>query len=550
MPSIYVQKEEFLREIGRKLSDEEAEQVLFDFGLELDDVFEENGKIHYKVEIPANRYDLLCLQGLAHGVSSYMQNRKQKTLNRKTNGEEVLGKRPATRPYIKLAILKNVDLSNGKYQDLIDFQDKLHQGLGLNRTLVAIGTYDYDKTSRPYTYAAVSESAIKFVPLSQKKEFTRAELAELYKTDPKLKEYVNLNRENGAVPVLQDAKGTILSVPPLINGESTKITPETKNLLIDVTGTDIPRINTAMYLLQHHFSKEGAEIEEFNTECKETEKETYTVTSENVKKELGLDISADVARAYLEKMMHAVKVVEEGERWSLLVYPSRLRPDVLHLCDLVEDLAIAHGYNNFPKISSSSYSVGQEHPFNKRADEIRRECAIVGYTEMYNMALLSKEDYTGFSPKEHIQVRNPKSSECEVLRQDLAPSVLKCVSSNQHHQLPIKIFEISDVGKLDKSDIGVRNEKRMCMCIAGATSGLETLQEAFDVVMKWAGMCVTYKEEDHALFVKQRACRIYLDGRSVGHLGVVNFQTTAHHNIPLVCSLVEVSLTDLFEIEG
>ncbi|KAI5134693.1 phenylalanyl-tRNA synthetase beta chain [Nematocida ausubeli] len=552
MASISVSKRALLAGIGKSYSDEEMTDILFDFGLELDEILTEDGEVKYKIDVPANRYDLLCLKGLVYGLLAYIDSVPAKIVSGKKIYEAVHGDRPESRPYVKMAILKGVSLENGGYSDLINFQDKLHQGLGQNRRLMAIGTHDYDKTVRPYTYTAMDEDAIKFVPLSQEREYTRKELDVLYKDDSKLKSYLNLSRENNKVPVILDSAGKILSLPPLINSEFSKITEKTKNIFIEITGTDLVRVSTAMNLLLHHFSESTTEIEEIVVENGEEDVQAaahFRITSEIVKKELTLSLSLSAVKTYMERMMHAVEVQEGSTEadWCINIIPTQLRPDIMHQCDIIEDIAIAHGYNNFERTLGDSYTVGKELPINKMAQSIRQECARMDYTELFTMALLSAEDYFGFNIERHIKVKNPKSTECEVLRQHLIPSVLKCLISNQYYQLPIKVFEVSDVGEFVESDVGVRNRKKLCMGICGRTSGLESLHEAFDVLMKRQGFNVTYKNEDCAPFVKGRSCKVLYNGKEIGFLGVLDIEILTHHRMPYVCSFVEVCLDELME---
>lgn len=544
MPSISVSKEALLNGLDKKYTDSEIEDVMFDFGLELDEIYTEDNEIKYKIDVPANRYDLLCLRGLVCGLNAYIRNIQKASLAVQKTKETVLGIRPSARPYIKIAILKGVNLEDGGYADLINFQDKLHQGLGLNRSLMAIGTHDYDKTVRPYKYSAVKEEEIRFQPLSQDREYSRKEMDDLYRTDGKLKEYLKLSKADGTVPVVSDSAGNILSLPPLINSEYSKITEKTKNILVEVTGTDLARVSTAIYLIMHHFSETGTEIEEIDIpqDTAEPIQSKIVITSQIVRQELILDLSAETVKTYLERMMHAVEIEKDGPEWIIIITPNRLRPDILHRCDIIEDISIAHGYNRFNRILGDSYTVGSELPINKLSESFRRECAMVEYTELSTMALLSTDDYFGFGTEKHIRIKNPKSTECEILRQDMIPSVLKCLISNQHYQLPLKVFEISDVGVFCDDDVGVRNSRRLCMGICGRTSGLETLQEAFDVIMKRQGFVVEYREDSMPPFVKGRSCTVLYKGQKIGALGILDLKILAHHKMPYVCSFVEVSL--------
>ena len=71
-------------------------------------------------------------------------------------------------------------IAQAKFDSFIKLQEKLHFNIARRRSLVAIGTHDLDKISAPFTYEALPPTDIKFVPLKQEREFTAAELMELY----------------------------------------------------------------------------------------------------------------------------------------------------------------------------------------------------------------------------------------------------------------------------------------------------------------------------------------------------------------------------------
>ena len=53
------------------------------------------------------------------------------------------------------------------YDSFIDLQDKLHHNLCRRRSLVAIGTHDFDSLQGPFLYDALPPPDIKFKPLNQ-----------------------------------------------------------------------------------------------------------------------------------------------------------------------------------------------------------------------------------------------------------------------------------------------------------------------------------------------------------------------------------------------
>lgn len=84
------------------------------------------------------------------------------------------------RPYISGAILRNIHFDQARYESFIGLQDKLHQNLARQRSLVAVGTHDLDKLKGPFTYEALPPNDISFVPLNQTQKMNGEEMMEFY----------------------------------------------------------------------------------------------------------------------------------------------------------------------------------------------------------------------------------------------------------------------------------------------------------------------------------------------------------------------------------
>lgn len=140
----------------------------------------------YKIDIPANRYDLLSLEGLVTGLLVFLgkiQTPIYKALRTSEGLIQRLIIKPDTakiRPYAVAAVLRNLYFTQDSYNSFIDLQDKLHQNICRKRSLVAIGTHDLDSIEGPFYYDAKPPSEIKFKPLNQTKEYTAVELMDLY----------------------------------------------------------------------------------------------------------------------------------------------------------------------------------------------------------------------------------------------------------------------------------------------------------------------------------------------------------------------------------
>ena len=78
---------------------------------------------------------------------------------------------------------------------------------------------------------------------------------EFYEKDLKLREYLPIIRNSEHYPVILDANGVVLSLPPIINGDHSKISLNTKNVFIECTATDLTRAQIVVNSVIAHFSE-------------------------------------------------------------------------------------------------------------------------------------------------------------------------------------------------------------------------------------------------------------------------------------------------------
>lgn len=152
---------------------------------------------------------------------------------------------------------------------------------------------------------------------------------------------------------------------------------------------------------------------------------------------LGLDVQKVTECA--EKMGLVIKGTKDNNKTIMVEVPST-RTDILHACDIAEDIGIAFGYNNIPRVFPPTNTVGKQIPLHKFSDLIRAELAQAGYIESLTMSLLSiKENYEflrrPFDHNEAVQLANPKSVEFEIVRTSLIPGLLKVFQSNTNESV-------------------------------------------------------------------------------------------------------------------
>lgn len=110
-----------------------------------------------------------------------------------------------------------------------------------------------------------------------------------------------------------------------------------------------------------------------------------------------LDLSGDDICNMLEKMTLGAKVNPQDKNEILVDVPPT-RWDILHACDIMEDVAIAYGYDNLPRKMPGVNTVGAALPINKLSDHARRELAMAGFTEVAPLILVCKRKTTEKRP--------------------------------------------------------------------------------------------------------------------------------------------------------
>ncbi|AWU76385.1 uncharacterized protein C5L36_0C03250 [Pichia kudriavzevii] len=584
MPTIAVDKQDLFDLLGRSYTTKEFDELCFQFGIELDedtteDVKGTDERPQLKIEIGANRYDMLCIEGIAQALNQYLgrspipnytlsPEKPQTSLTIKESTSQI-------RPYAASAILRGITFTQRSYDSFIALQDKLHANLCRGRTLVAMGTHDLDTIQGPFTYEALPPKDIKFTPLNQTKEMNGEELMQFYKNDKNLGKYLPIIEGSPVYPVILDANRNVCSLPPIINSDLSKITLDTKNVFLDVTGTDRTKVEIVVNTLVAMFSRycetpftiEPVEIiSEHNNEtriCPNLEMRELQVEAEYINSVLALELSRKEICDYLLKMSLFATPNSENEKLIDVKIPIT-RSDVLHACDVMEDCAIAYGYDNlvktYPKTeATTAYPL----PVNKVGDILRTASAQAGWLEVLPLTLCSHDENYKFLLDDDdslaVKLENPKTVEYQIVRTSLVPGILKTIKENKNHALPIKVFESGDiVYKVPESERGAVNQRNWCAAYAGKNSGFENIQGLLTKIMQT--MRVPWLEKDNGkrgfwtegsdekkMFFPGRGAVILYRAKDdekavkVGHLGVLHPQVLSHFEIPFALSIVEIN---------
>lgn len=607
-----------------EVTEESFADLCFDFGLELDEVTSEreiaakergvdaakdlSERVIFKVDIPANRYDLLCIEGLVRSLKvfknlmqaplytlSFPKALPQMTMTVHKSVAEI-------RPFVVCAVLRGVTFDKERYDSFIELQDKLHMNICRRRTLSSVGTHDLSTLTPPFTYEALAPKDIVFTPLSQTEEMDGNKMMEVLSQHQQLKAYLPIIRDSPIYPVVFDSKRVVCSLPPIINGEHSKIRLDTKDVFIEVTATDLTKANTTLNTVVAMFSqycKDPFQVEPVevvyaddypaNTFVKGGDRITYPKLDPRpmvadigrMKQALSLEkLSSTEVRDHIRRMSVPCEVDAKDSN-NLNVQVPITRSDIMHECDLIEDLAIAFGYNNLKAEIPQTKGNAGEQPVKHLTDLLRISLANAGWTEAYNWALISRKenfDQLRRQPLDEdvwkkdaalrsgyiangapVVLGNAKTKDFEIIRTTLLGGILKCLASNTHLPMPIKIFEVGDIVVQEPTmEVGAKNIRRVCAINAGHTAEFSKLHGLLDQIMNQL-KCEPKHEaataakprrpfeltpsQDPAFFPGRQA-HIVVDQVVVGIIGELHPEVLGSKgfNINMACSAFELSL--------
>ncbi|MGC9309105.1 MAG: phenylalanine--tRNA ligase subunit beta, partial [Candidatus Nanoarchaeia archaeon] len=399
------------------------------------------------IEIFPNRPDLLSMQGFVRSFLQYLGKKKPvkfKIHKPEKNYKVKVDKNLRDiRPYTACAVVKGLKLDDKKIKELVDIQEKLHQTLGRNRKKVAIGIYPLEKIKMPIRFVAKKPEEIKFIPLESDKEMTGKQILRQHPTG---RAYAALLDGMDKYPVFIDAEEKILSMPPIINSKETgKITEKTREVFIECSGHNLVYLKKVLNIIAAALYDMGGRIyamdvsgdENFTSPNLEPEKMGFKI--EEINKQLGMNLKEKEIRICLEKMGIAI----EKNKEQLYALIPAYRVDILHWIDLVEEVAIAYGYDNLQAELPDISTIGEESLGSRRKRTIGEILAGLGMLECSSYHLIPKSDLKKMG-LENIEVENSKT-DYSCLRKDLLTNLIKILAENSHASYPQKIFETGKV---------------------------------------------------------------------------------------------------------
>jgi phenylalanyl-tRNA synthetase beta chain len=534
MPTIDVDYAEFERMLGIELNKdlEKINDVLAFAKGEVKLFDEKTGMMSVEIK-DTNRPDTWNIEGLVRTLRGFLgldKGLRQYTAG-KSLAEVYVDKRlEDIRPYIGCSIIKSVELTDALIQAMMQLQDKLDHTYGRNRRRTSIGLYDFDLIAPPLSYAVAKPTDASFVPLGLEKKMN---LKEILKEHPKGLEYGSIVSRHPVYPILLDSKNKVLSFPPIINSNDLgKVTEQTRNILVEVTGTVHETVLNTLKIVTLSLIDRGGKAYSATVHYPQGNSTEVTPSFETKHMDLNVEYANKILDLHLAPRQIAELLAKAGfgvqklEKNRVTIQIPCYRIDIMHQVDLVEDVAIAYGYNNIKPFWRKLPTTGGSRPEQVFLGIARELMVGLGYQEVLTYNMTNPQNlFAKMNAKKQkiVEFANPKVQTLTCIRNWLLPSLMEFLSCNLHIEYPQRIFELGPVTVLDeKAETRTRDEDTLAIAVSHASASFTEMKSTLDALFMNLGLQWQIKETKHPSFVEGRVGTAIIDKTEVGTLGEIH----------------------------
>jgi phenylalanyl-tRNA synthetase beta chain len=574
MPVVDVDPDELRQLVGTEKDDDELREDLFALGLEFEGWTEDD---EFQLEFAPDRLDRLSVEGIARSLR-YQYGTDRGVYVPNTNDAEwtiEVDSPPEERPYVTGAVVRGLDFDAESLDSLIQLQEKLHATMGRQRAKGAIGVHDLvalkgtagSEAGKSIRYTSMDPDEERLVALESDEEMTPREITDRHHMGA---EYADLVEGMDEYPAIYDDIG-LFSFPPVINGRRTEVSEGSRDLLIEMTGTDQWTIDHMCSIVCYALSARGGTVERVDVEYTadspgeyaghtldrpDFSAKTKTVAHDRIESIIGVDLEPGTIVDCAER---AGLDAEQAERDGETVYEVDVPPyrvDVLHPLDVIDDIGRAYGFNDLEPRYPDVSTVGGRHERSRLEDAARDTLVGLGFEDLLNFHMISREenfDRLDIAPGEDalgggrpVTIRQPYSEAYEILRTWALPSLLLVLENNTHREYPQHLSEIGLAAALDESEnTGVAEHRTVAAVLADteasyddARSRLQAVAGAFDAELETP-------PTTHPTFIDGRTAEVVLDGESVGVIGEIHPKVLVEHDLELPVAAFEFRLDAL-----
>jgi len=541
MPTVSISASELKTMLKREVSDSELEEILPLNKMEI----EEREGDEIRIEVTPDRPDLYSVEGIARQLNSWL------SLETGLRGHvvsapriEITTRNAKTRPFICAAVVRETSLTDSAIKSIMQLQELLDMSIGRDRKKAAIGIHDLDRIRPPLLYTDSGLDSARFIPLGSNQSMTPRDVLRKHE---KGIQYAGLLSGRKA-PLIFDQEG-VISFPPIINSDRTRVTTDTKNLFIEITGTREDTVNTCLNIIVTALEMRDGKIEAVKINNKTTpvlRAKPANLDTGLIRGLLGQNLKEKEIKELLERMGYGIDIRTKR------VFVPPYRADVLHPVDIAEDVAVACGYNNITPEMPRHPTTGKARPIEELSSTIKEIMTGLCFQEMMNFILTSRERLIKKPLAEKqipVEIENPVTAEYSVCRTWLLPGLFANLASNKHRRYPQKLFEIADAVVEDRTaDTLHRNRRKLAAVVSHSSANLSEIISISNAIAENLGLVFSYSNDDLRTFVPGRRAAVICENRKIGVLGEVHPEVLVNFELKMPVAGLELDVDALLDI--
>ncbi len=430
---------------------------------------------------------------------------------------------------------------SGFLHDLIEFQEKIHESIGKNRSKVSIGIHDLDNVSPPFYYKAHNKDTV-----FETYDGFRGTASEILDRHPKGIQYSGLLNENENVPLITDSEGNVLSMPPIVNGSKSKLSDDTRRFFVDLTGNDPVSIKYAFYLLKNFFESLNYRVYINNINGIDGKFENVLlnfnwrgiqISIKEIKEITGNAIERENAIVSLRRMGYVAEPSERG----ILVYVPGQRTDVMGPVDIIEDIIKSEGIENITENELPVCTAGKPAEISQFLENSRDVMVGLGFQEVMSFVLAGKIYENGYSGG--VILQNPKSDDFSIIRDRLYPNLLALLQNNKNRPLPQRIFEIGET-----IENAVQHTKLSVM-LSNYRASYSDIKGVLDsYILRFSNDKGRIVENHNGWMIDGHGGSVILKGRDIGIIGEIHPSVLETFELTNPVAFYEIDLKTLMNL--
>jgi phenylalanyl-tRNA synthetase beta chain len=451
------------------------------------------------------------------------------------------------RPYIRALVAKDNVLDGDHIKGLIEMQEDLHKGLCDGRKKASIGLHNLEQIRFPLKYTSRGRN-LSFVPLDLDRKISLKEI--LSSTDVGKKYSYILNKFK-QYPILLDSKNEVVSFPPIVNANSTRLDRDSTGIFIEVTANDPNVADLILAIYTSTLSDMGFRIHSvilneadgIPTRSPNMRASFISASFTEINKCLGTKFSKN---EIVQAIKHSRLGIEKIDHDVVTCLVPKYRNDLKQSRDLIEEVMIGIGISKLSPTLPLVNVSGGRNMTSIYFDIIRDVLTGLGLLEIKNFSIISRHlqfDSMGIKPDESsiVKIENSIVSGNDLLRDSLLPSLVNTLSHNIHATYPQSVFEI---GKVFTNGNNKTEKWHLCVAIAHNKADYTYIKSILHAFLKSAfGKNVTTENSYNGMYAAGRTAAIKIDGMKIGDIGEISDTAKHSHRLRVPVAAFEMDLS-------